>query len=372
MFYTKRRPYEDGFFEIIQNVKSSLPTEHIFYFSHGGNDIDGYTGKLFYPDSLSVIFSLDITHYHTRQKIIKELESCNARLLWIGAEVDPFNHANITCVNWGSEFMLQAQDYCALPEIVKTPDSSQKHWISLALGPRHSRVYTAVCLLYYADLRKGEMRIKTDRATEFATLAHLIADGCYWHTSPHTDLESSYKILMSKPYWGSQFFSWNTYNQLGRTNNSANFDVYLRKLYATTMVEIVNETAIADEFSGTDAPVFISEKFANSVHGLNLPIICCATKSVEYLQNMGFDMFTDIIDTTYDKITDPTERIHRAIADNAWMLNNYDKIYSKWQEALPRLKNNRSHLKNILNTFPQTSTTKITSVINTICNLNNS
>ena len=366
MFYTKRRPYEDGFFEIIQNVKSSLPTDHIFYFSHGGNDIDNST-KLFYDTSLSVIFSLDLTYYKTRRKIIKDMESCNARLLWIGAELDPFDHPSIQCINWGSEFMLQAQEYCALPEIEKTPHSSQKHWISLALGPRCSRVYTAVCLLYYADLHKGEMRIKTNIAQKFSTLGQLIADGCYWSTKPNPDLESLYKILLSKPYWGSQFFSWDKYNQLGRTNNAANFDLYLRKLYASTMVEIVNETAVTDEFSGTEAPVFITEKFANSVHGLNFPIMCCATRSVEFLQNLGFDMFTDIIDISYDIIADPIDRIHCAIADNAWMLNDYDRVYNTWQNALPRLKNNRSHLKNILNTFPQTSIAKITSVINTLC-----
>ena len=89
---------------------------------------------------------------------------------------------------------------------------------------------------------------------------------------------------------------------------------------------------------------------------------------MEFLQSIGFDMFTDIIDTAYDKITDPTERIHRAIADNAWMLNDYDRVYTTWTSALPRLKNNRRHLKNMLNTFTHTSTTKIKSVINTICN----
>ena len=366
MHISARRPWDDDFYRILKNIIPHLPTTHIFYYNHGGNDIDGNKDILFFKDSLTVIFSLDLTHYKTRQRIINEMESCNAKLWWIGTEPNAFNHPSIEVIWWGSEFMLQADQYLKLDDIDKSPNKNSNHWISLTLGPRHSRVYTAACLMHYGNLERGEMRIKTHLAQEFNTLSMLVKNGCYWPTPPDIKLEPTYKQLLSQPWWGSQFFRWNTYNKLGHCNNALNFDHYLRSLYSTTMVEVVNETSIADEETGNPAPVFITEKFANSVHALHFPIMCSSAGTVEFLESLGFDMFRDTVDHSYDIVTDPTMRIHQAIRDNAMLLNEYDTVYNLWNNNLPRLIANRDHLRNMLSTFTEINLNTVINKINNI------
>ena len=98
MQISARRPWDEDFYEILKSIIPHLPTKHIFYYNHSGNDIDGNKDILFFKDSLTVIFSLDLTHYKTRQRIINELESCNAKLWWIGTEPNAFNHPSIEVI----------------------------------------------------------------------------------------------------------------------------------------------------------------------------------------------------------------------------------------------------------------------------------
>mgnify|MGYP003650225800 CR=1 FL=1 len=354
-----RRSGDERFFEIYQNFADSNPSDHVHFFGHGGNNIDKIQDSLIDSTKKNVIFSLDLSHFQTRQRIIKEVVEKDAQLLWIGAEPNAFDHKSITTSWWGGEFFLQTKEYNGIPEIVKEPDEKKYHWISLTLGPRHSRVYSSTCLMHYADLSKGEMRIKTHMAKPFETLQELITKGCKWKTSPNNSMEKTYEKMLTRPWWGTKRFLWQTYSKLGHCNNAHNFDLYLRHLYKTTLVEVVNETAIADEQTGNSAPIFLTEKIANSIHALNLPIVCAAKHTVKFLESIGFEMFRGQINHEYDNESDHTIRIEKAIKDNAEILNDYNFARQVWETNYNSLIKNRKLLKSLLQNFQDGKKLKI-------------
>tara|TARA_B100000475_G_scaffold181872_1_gene148706 strand:+ start:494 stop:1612 length:1119 start_codon:yes stop_codon:yes gene_type:complete len=346
-----RRPGDERFFEIYQACVNKNPNNNMHFFGHGANNIDNIDRDLLTADKPNIIFSLDLSHHKTRQRIKKEVSEKQAELWWIGAEYDVFGDEAIKESWWGGEFFLLANEYINLPEITKEPSNKSPHWISLTLGPRHSRVYSSTCLMHYADLDKGEMRVKTHMAKPYNSLNDLVAKGCKWNTPPNTEMEATYAKVLTRPWWGTQRFLWQTYNQLGHCNNATNFEQYLRHLYRTTMVEIVNETAIADEETGNRAPVFLTEKITNSIHALNIPIVCGAKHTVKFLESMGFDCFRGHINHEYDDEEDSTIRIEKAIKDNMKILNDYNFAKKVWETNYNALKKNKDLLKSLLHNF---------------------
>jgi hypothetical protein len=69
---------------------------------------------------------------------------------------------------------------------------------------------------------------------------------------------------------------------------------------------------------------------------------------------MGLDMFDDIIDHSYDNISDPAERLECAILNNKELLTNNKRTKDLWIKNQNRFKNNidfcRERLYNFYNT----------------------
>jgi hypothetical protein len=117
--------------------------------------------------------------------------------------------------------------------------------------------------------------------------------------------------------------------------NAENLDLRLRPMYANSAVEIVNESTF--DF---DIGTYVSEKFINSVYGMNLPIILGQCGVVEYCRNLGFDMFDDVVDHSYDVITRPIDRLTAAIDRNRRLLEDRDFAIAAWHRCQPRLQAN--------------------------------
>ena len=118
-----RRPGDDRFFEIFKSCVDKNPNSHIHFFGHGANNIDQIKEDLLVADKPNIIFSLDLSHHKTRQRIKKEVTEKQAELWWIGAEYDVFGSEAIKESWWGGEFFLQANEYINLPEIAKEPSN---------------------------------------------------------------------------------------------------------------------------------------------------------------------------------------------------------------------------------------------------------
>jgi hypothetical protein len=128
----------------------------------------------------------------------------------------------------------------------------------------------------------------------------------------------------------------NQVDQIYQTSldNAKNFDINLRKIYQNHFIEIVSETLFNKPTVG------ISEKFLNSIYGYVFPIVIGGQGVVKCLSNLGFDMFDDIIDQSYDSIVDPLDRLCAAIDLNKSLLTDTQKIKTLWKENQHRFDKN--------------------------------
>jgi hypothetical protein len=325
--------------------------------------------NLFSKTGTTIIFCFDFTIEDNRKDIIQAMEEKkDAKLIWIGAEKDPFDHPRINCVFWPADMLLQNKQYKNFDDVEKEP-SEQRHWISTSLGIRPHRIYMA-SLLKGMDLDKhGDLRIKTvsrsgkksplvsealaqgngNAPDNTPTLPLYVKDN--WKLSKEIENiseESSkgYQELIKRKWWGSSLFLFSHYMALGfnQNNNAANFDKNLRHLYKDKTLEVVNETSHGYE------PVFITEKFINAVIGLNLVIMNGPAGTVKLLEDLGWNSCRHVVNHDYDDITDPIMRCEQAIRLNARLFSDPTYCNKLWQDNLNILHDNskwaRDHLYN--------------------------
>jgi hypothetical protein len=325
--------------------------------------------NLFSKTGTTIIFCFDFTIEDNRKDIIQAMEEKkDAKLIWIGAEKDPFDHPRINCVFWPADMLLQNKQYKNFGDVEKEP-SEQRHWISTSLGIRPHRIYMA-SLLKGMDLDKhGDLRIKTvsrsgkksplvsealaqgngNAPDNTPTLPLYVKDN--WKLSKEIENiseESSkgYQELIKRKWWGSSLFLFSHYMALGfnQNNNAANFDKNLRHLYKDKTLEVVNETSHGYE------PVFITEKFINAVIGLNLVIMNGPAGTVKLLEDLGWNSCRHVVNHDYDDITDPIMRCEQAIRLNARLFSDPTYCNKLWQDNLNILHDNskwaRDHLYN--------------------------
>ena len=325
--------------------------------------------NLFSKTGTTIIFCFDFTIEDNRKDIIQAMEEKkDAKLIWIGAEKDPFDHPRINCVFWPADMLLQNKQYKNFDDVEKEP-SEQRHWISTSLGIRPHRIYMA-SLLKGMDLDKhGDLRIKTvsrsgkksplvsealaqgngNAPDNTPTLPLYVKDN--WKLSKEIENiseESSkgYQELIKRKWWGSSLFLFSHYMALGfdQNNNAANFDKNLRHLYKDKTLEVVNETSHGYE------PVFITEKFINAVIGLNLVIMNGPAGTVKLLEDLGWNSCRHVVNHDYDDITDPILRCEKAIRLNSKLFSDPAYCNKLWQDNLNILHDNskwaRDHLYN--------------------------
>lgn len=115
------------------------------------------------------------------------------------------------------------------------------------------------------------------------------------------------------------------------TENDENF-IRLKSLYGRTAINIVTETQY-DCYPGIITEKTLMAFFANQV-----PIIIGHPGAVDHCRQMGFDMFDDIVDHSYDYLPDSV-RVEQAIDLNQHLLlNGIDHT-----ALTERLNKNRTH-----------------------------
>jgi hypothetical protein len=117
-------------------------------------------------------------------------------------------------------------------------------------------------------------------------------------------------------------------------DNVYNFKQCLSNYYKNSFVEIITETSF------TEPCYLLTEKTLNSIYGCNFPILIGGCGSVAFLRSIGFDMFDDVIDHSYDTITDPLEKIYFAVERNKHLLSNTDLVKDLWVKHKQRFLNN--------------------------------
>jgi hypothetical protein len=122
-------------------------------------------------------------------------------------------------------------------------------------------------------------------------------------------------------------------------SNAQNFQRHLRHTYSNSLIEFVVEALYETEYGS------ITEKYINNIYGYNFPIIIAVPGAVQFLRDLGFDMFDDIVDHGYDSIDDDLKRIDMAVQSNIHLIKDKNLLSDYWKKSLPRFDKNLEFVK---------------------------
>lgn len=238
---------------------------------------------------------------------------------------------NCTIIPMGGDITNQIDSYMNfMPDVNKNAEA--KNFVSLNRGSRNHRLYL-VSALYGRGL------------DEYGNISYL--------SSLHQDSLSNiipYDYLTDNKYQlaniGYDRYSLVKEQKVEDSNdiyglhndNLTNFKESLQPKYNNSVVEFVSET------SYNESSFNITEKTIHFIYGANFPIMISSPGTVDFLRNMGLDMFDDIIDHSYDNISDPASRINAAIDLNLDILTS-SNLVKTWNKHKYRIDNNISFVR---------------------------
>jgi hypothetical protein len=109
----------------------------------------------------------------------------------------------------------------------------------------------------------------------------------------------------------------------------------LNEIYSSSVVSLISESVWNQK-----AAIF-TEKTAFAVLGKTFPIWVGGYKQAHYFENMGFDVFHDLIDHSYQYYDTLIERCYYAFKKNLRLLTDYDYAANMRETHIVRLEHNR-------------------------------
>lgn len=86
------------------------------------------------------------------------------------------------------------------------------------------------------------------------------------------------------------------------------------QIFETSCVSLITEPAYYER------ETIVTEKTLMAIYGGTVPIWVGGWKIPDYMRNLGFDVFDDIVDHSYQACSDPTERCRLAVINNIQLL----------------------------------------------------
>lgn len=121
-------------------------------------------------------------------------------------------------------------------------------------------------------------------------------------------------------------------------NNIANYNNFLRdNVFEKSAVALITET-IEPEWHDN---MTFTEKTIWAMLSLNFPIWAGGQKQAELWKDVGFDTFDDIVDHSYQYLTDPATSIQQALDSNRRLLTDLPYVSDLRHQMTGRLKQNR-------------------------------
>jgi hypothetical protein len=250
-----------------------------------------------------------------------QLVDSNPNKFIVCVSVENLVLANARIVRMGGDWLNQIAQYQAM-QPVRDKNFTEQHVISLNRNPRHHRTTVASYLTGTLCPAVVTTMIKEQQT---------FLDAVPWDLSALTDEQRDALIVGHHSLSPSDS---DIYKDIGLVNNIANFENSLRTMYRQSLVEIVSETTFAESAFN------LTEKTMHCFAAFNFPLILSSCGTVQFLRDIGFDMFDDIIDHSYDKIEDSALRVVSAIDFNYEILHNSDLAKRKWQECQGRFEKN--------------------------------
>lgn len=216
---------------------------------------------------------------------------------------------------------------------------NDKHFIALANRATNSRITLLSYLLGQGLEKHGILKTK-ELIKERIQGPQTFLDCIPWHINNSTmgeTLEKGYQKL--KKYQEPTKLIDGPYSSVIKGGNPTNFNQYLRNFYSHSLVELCAETYFEE------SSYMFTEKTLNMILGCNFPILLCGQNSVAHLESMGFDVFRDIVDHSYDNIQDPMARLTSAVDLNIKLLTDKQWATSQWARSIDRFEKNVKHSK---------------------------
>ena len=235
---------------------------------------------------------------------------------------------NIIWIHW-SNITCERNKYITLDPIINKNYTSNKPVVALNNQIRCHRI-ALISYLYGTNLNE-KCVITALKLHEKCDIYNNPLDLIPWDLSEEVVryLKKGYKCACNEHI--------NDYVKYNSTyiNNYENFKK-LYKLYTNSFVEIISETSYTSYG-------IMAEKYLHSVYACNFPILIASYGSVKYLRELGFDMFDDIVNHSYDNIESPCLRMETAIQQN---IHLFDKnVINEWHTVKDRFLNNVSFAK---------------------------
>jgi hypothetical protein len=143
--------------------------------------------------------------------------------------------------------------------------------------------------------------------------------------------------------------------QYGSITNPQVYQTFLQQaVFEPTCVSLITEPVFFER------ETIITEKTIMAIYGGTIPVWVGGWRIADYLRNQGFDVFDDIVDHSYQDMTDPWDRCYYAIERNLHLLQDFKTVQGLVLNNKHRLQANLDLLKT--NTF-------VNSCVSTINNI---
>lgn len=210
------------------------------------------------------------------------------------------------------------------------------HWLSLNADTKLHRLMTVCYLLSKDYYKNGNITFRLDEDI-------LVKHDQYKNITPIPEYLKS-NFLKGYKRFKEKDFNLLKIRNFDRSDDRVanNYNQNLLPTYETIGIEIITGTMFFEP-----TPV-LSEKEIQSVYAKNFPIYINGPGIVrEFKKIFGVDMFTDVIDHSYDEIEDHFERLAAAFDRNEHLLNGSINISELWNDNRQRFENNSKLMEEI-------------------------
>jgi hypothetical protein len=129
--------------------------------------------------------------------------------------------------------------------------------------------------------------------------------------------------------------------QYGALTNAQVYQKFLQKeVFEPTCISLITEPGFFER------ETIVTEKTIMSMYAGTIPIWVGGWRIADYMKSQGFDVFDDVVDHSYQNLTDPWDRCYHAIKLNIDLLKDSDRVKLLIVQSQHRLHHNLNLLKN--------------------------
>jgi hypothetical protein len=127
----------------------------------------------------------------------------------------------------------------------------------------------------------------------------------------------------------------------GNFKNAETYQHLLQKsVFEPSCISLITEPAFFQK------ETIHTEKTIMAIYGGTLPIWVGGWRQADYMKSLGFDVFDDVIDHSYQDMPDPFDRCYYAVERNIELLKNFDRVSQFIAKNQDRLQHNIKLIEN--------------------------